>query len=109
MLVVGDGETDFYRLEPCQGHDLTGGCLRHLDAIESLEREELRDTRLFNALRFIERHERYRIADVNRSARNATTAQPPEIRRVVDGGDEHLERTGGIAGRRGYMLDDRLE
>ena len=85
------------------------GALSQLDALESLEREQLRDARLLHPLIGIERQQRDDFADARRAALDAADAQAPEVRRVVDRRDEHLKVARLVARRRRDLGDDRLE
>ena len=43
------------------------------------------------------------------AALHAADGEPPEVRRVVDRGGEHLERALGVARRRGDRLENHVE
>src|SRR5438309_12107998 len=109
MFRVGNRQSDLDILEPSEGDDLARAGGWNLDTVQAVEGIEFCDTRLVGFLVRIERQQRNDIADVSRSALDTTDREPPEIRRVVDRGHEHLEWTFGVVRRRGHFLNDGLE
>ena len=55
------------------------------------------------------RQPRHPPANTHAAALHAPDRDPPHVVRVVEGRDQHLERAGGVGGRRGDAPDHRLE
>jgi hypothetical protein len=105
---IGNRKSDLHSVEAGKGDNLSGGSLGNLEAIESLVREQFRHARLVAFLRSIQRKQHDGIADVHRPTLDAPNAEPAEVRRMVDRRDQHLKGL-RIAGRSGYVTDDRVE
>src|SRR5204862_2707943 len=109
VLGGGDGETDLDAFETGEGDDLARGCVGNLDAIKSFIGEQLSYPRLLSFLRTIEGQQHPGIADMNGPPLDTTDAQAPEVWRMVDRRDEHLERAFVITWRRRHVSNDGIK
>ncbi len=115
VLRVGQGLPDLDAVEPGQGHDISRERLFYLDAIEAVERVQLRYFRNLGLSRVVhdahgaEVEQRNTLTDANRATLDAPDRDAPDVGGVVQGGHQHLERTLTIDFRCREMRDDRLE
>ena len=107
ILDVGDGLADVdagYSGNRDDVAQLGGDDVRPL---QSGEREQLGDLDLLH--RAVALGDGNIFAGAQRTVEDARNRQPTEIVAVVEIGDQHLQRTVGIAGRQGNGIDDGVE
>ena len=92
-----------------EGDDLTRGGLGDRDAAQAVEGVERDDLALLLDGGIVVVADRDLLVLADRAALDAADADPADVVVVVERGDEHLHGSGGIAGRSGNIVDDRLK
>src|SRR5436309_1183369 len=105
---------DLHAREPGQRHDFTGRGLFQLHPLQALEPEQLDHARLL--VRAVpqrpgraQRQHCDGVAHPHPAPLDSPDRDPPQIRRIVQGRDEHLQRPACIRPRRRDRAEDRLE
>ena len=102
-----DRLADADAFEAGQRHDLATACALRLDALEALEREELRDPRLLElAVAFGDRNS---VAHRNLALEDAADAEPAQVVAVVEVRDQQLQGAVGVSARRRQARHESIE
>jgi hypothetical protein len=105
---------DLDPLNSSEGDDIAGERFGDLSTGKPLESEELRysgtlDLFVWSAPWITIGEEGYRVAHTHLPLLDPSNCDPPDVGRVVEGGDEHLEGASRIAGGSRDPREDRLE
>ena len=108
MVGIGERAADIDIFEAGQQHDLARRRFLNFHALEPFVAVQLGHAPALNGLVALERQQRDGIAKVHHTTLHATDRHAAEVRRILDGGHEHLELPFGVGRRRRYGVDDRL-
>src|SRR5688572_20822586 len=109
MIDVADGASYLHPFESCHRNDIAGRGLGDLDALESLVRVELGDTRGLDARESFDGQQRHCVAEMDNPALDAADGESAEVRRVIQRRHEHLKWPRRVTGRWRDVFDDRVE
>src|SRR5258708_2084645 len=109
MLDVGYGAAVRAAPDPRQRDDLAGRRILHLDPFQPFVHIELGHFGLLHLLARVHGQQQHLVAHVHDTALDPPDAEPAEVWREVDRGDEHLERRRGITRRRRHLGHDGVE
>ncbi len=107
MLHVGDRLADRDVLDAGEADDVAGGGFLDVDALQAVERIELRHLRMLH--RVVELADGDRIADLHAAVEDAADGDAADVIARIEVRDQELQRCVGVAARRRHVVDDRVE
>ena len=107
VLAVGNRLADGDVLDAGQADDVAGRRLVDVDALQPVEREQLRDPRRLHAA--VELADRHLVADAHAAVEHPADGDAPQVVARIEVRHQHLQAALGVAARRRHVLHDRVE